>query len=298
MSDTRTRPHETTRAESAAASLRVDPWLPATVVIRGLTPEVEDVTTYELSFTDPARAATYRFHPGQFNMLYLPGVGEIAISVSGDPAVTNALAHTVRAVGQATRELARLSPGATLGLRGPFGSSWPLAELPGRDVVILAGGIGLAPLRPVIYALLRDRPRFGTLTLLYGARTPDLLLFDREYNDWTQSGVNVLLTVDRAQLGWRGNVSVVTLLVDQLPQFHADNTVVLCCGPEVMMRFAAESVLDRGVPESRIWVSLERNMQCAIGFCGHCQLGPEFVCRDGPVFRYDRVAPYLKVEGL
>ena len=291
-----------TQSRSCVTS-RPNPWLPETAVIRAITAEVEGVSTYHLAFADESRGAAYRFLPGQFNMLYLPGAGEMPISLSADPEGADpesvgTWAHTVRIVGNVTKTLARLQPGDTLGLRGPYGSSWPLAECVGRDVVIITGGIGLAPLRPAIYHLLRHRQQIGRLSLLYGSRSPSSLLYEREYADWTRSGMSVEVTVDRAAPGWRGNVGVVTLLVEQVPTFDPANCVVLCCGPEVMMRFAAQAALERGVPPSRIWVTLERNMQCAVGFCGHCQLGPEFVCKDGPVFRYDRVASWMKVEGL
>ncbi|QDU27197.1 Anaerobic sulfite reductase subunit B [Anatilimnocola aggregata] len=275
-----------------------NPWLSETAVIREITAEVEGVATYHLAFVNEARGATYRFQPGQFNMLYLPGAGEVPISLSADPESAGTWAHTVRAVGNVTKTLARLKLGDTLGLRGPYGSGWPLAECVGRDVLIIAGGLGLAPLRPAIYHLLRQRGQFGRVWLLYGSRSPELLLYEREYPDWITSGISVEVTVDRAAPGWQGNVGVVTVLVEQLSDFDPAKCVVLCCGPEVMMRFAAQGALRRGVPASRVWVSLERNMQCAVGFCGHCQLGPEFVCKDGPVIRYDRVASWLKVEGL
>ncbi len=173
-----------------------------------------------------------------------------------------------------------------------------MADCVGRDIVLVAGGIGLAPLRPAIYAVLNDRKHFGRLNLLYGARTPNTQLFTREYDDWSRRGMIVHTTVDRSSPGWLGNVGVVTLLLQRLRSFDPRNSVVMCCGPEVMMRFTVTAALARGVPPAQIWVSMERNMQCAVGLCGHCQLGPEFVCKDGPVFRYDRIAPYLNVEGL
>lgn len=280
------------------ATSRPNPWLPETVAIRAITAEVEGVATYHLAFADESRGTAYRFQPGQFNMLYLPGAGEMAISLSAAPETAETLAHTVRVVGNVTKSLAKLHPGETLGLRGPYGSSWPLAECVGRDVVIIAGGIGLAPLRGAIYHLLRNRGQFGRMSLLYGSRSPTLLLFEREYADWSRGGMSVEVTVDRATPDWHGNVGVVTLLVEQLQAFDPVNCVVLCCGPEVMMRFTAQAAVERGVPASQIWVTLERNMQCAVGLCGHCQLGPEFICKDGPVFRYDRVASLMKVEGL
>ncbi len=275
-----------------------NPWLAHTVVIRDIKQEVAGVATYQLTFQDQRHATSYGFLPGQFNMLYLPGAGEIPISLSENPRATESWAHTVRVAGNVTRTLAGLKVGETLGLRGPFGSSWPLAECIGRDVVLVSGGIGLAPLRPAIYALLNDRRQFGRLNLLYGARTPDTLLYADEYDDWSARGMIVHTTVDRSGTGWMGNVGVVTLLLERLRTFDPRNTLLLCCGPEVMMKFTAMAALDRGLTPSQIWVSTERNMQCAIGLCGHCQLGPEFICKDGPVFRYDRIVKFMDVEGL
>ncbi len=273
-------------------------WVPQTVVIRKITPEVENVSTYHLAFTDKAAAARYRFKPGQFNMLYLPGVGESAISISGDTQSHETLDHTIRSAGNVTRGLTQLKPGDTLGLRGPFGSSWPMEQCVGRDVLLVTGGIGLPPLRPVIYQLLNGRKDYGNLHLLYGARSPEGLLHRNEFDDWQSRGLTIQKTVDRSSLGWRGNVGVVTLLLERLHSFDPSNTVLFCCGPEVMMRFVARTAFDRGMTAEQIWVSTERNMQCAVGLCGHCQLGPQFICKDGPVFRYDQIAPLLTVEGL
>lgn len=286
----------TTAACPAPAA--ANPWLAQTVTIQSITPEVDSVATYRLAFRDPQTGSRYRFAPGQFNMLYLPGAGEIPISLSEDPAATDSWAHTVRVAGTVTSVLARLRPGETLGLRGPFGTSWPLAECEGRDVVLVAGGIGLAPLRPAIYQLLAEHHRYRRLHLLYGARMPDTLLYPSEHNTWTNRGLTVQTTVDRATPGWIGNVGVVPLLLERLRDFDPHRAVLMACGPEVMMNFTVKAALQRGMSPSQIWVSLERNMQCAVGLCGHCQLGPEFICKDGPVFRYDRIAPYLNVEGF
>jgi len=275
-----------------------DPWLAHTVRIASITDEIQDVATYRLEFEDSAVADAYSFLPGQFNMLYLPGVGEAAISISSDPRQRGVLDHTVRVAGSVTGELAQLQEGATFGLRGPFGSAWPIDECLGGDVVIVTGGIGLAPLRPAIYELLNRKDECGQLTLLYGAREPSGLLYTNEFDDWRQRGFEVAVTVDRGTDAWKGNVGVVPQLLDRMPLEHPEQTTVLCCGPEVMMWFAARSALGRGVPAERIWVSLERNMNCAIGLCGHCQFGPSFICKDGPVLRYDLVAPLLRVEGF
>jgi NAD(P)H-flavin reductase len=283
---------------STANALRPDPWVAETVEIRDITPEVESVTTYHLAFTNPDVAARYRFQPGQFNMLYMPGAGESAISMSGDTNSCEVLDHTVHTVGNVTRGLSELRRGDTLGLRGPYGSSWPMEECIGRDVVLVGGGIGLPPLRPVVYQMLREREKYGQINLLYGARSPETLLYKDEYDDWSRQGLIVHRTVDRSSTGWLGSVGVVTLLLERLHSFDPSNSVLLCCGPEVMLRFVARTAFERGMSPSQVWVSTERNMNCAIGLCGHCQLGPAFICKDGPVFRYDKIAPYLKVDGL
>jgi NAD(P)H-flavin reductase len=231
-------------------------------------------------------------------MLYLPGTGEVAISVSAGAEQGGTWDHTIRAAGNVTRTLARLGRGGSLGLRGPYGSAWPLDECRGKDVILIAGGIGLPPLRPVIYELLNARKQFGAITLLYGGRTADCLLYTREYSTWSAGGINIQTTVDRATPGWMGNVGVVPLLLDRLRNLSPSNTVVLICGPEVMLRYTVRSALTRGLQNTQVWASFERNMQCAVGLCGHCQLGPAFICKDGPVFRYDVIAPYLDVEAL
>ena len=275
-----------------------NPWLSHPVTIQSIEPEVAGVVTYHLAFQDPHIAAAYHVRPGQFNMLYLPGIGEVPISVSGEDLSRKTWAHTIRVAGSVTSVLAKLGIGACFGLRGPYGSSWPMDECIDRDLILVAGGIGLAPLRPAIRHLLTERQRYGRLTLLYGARTSDALLYESEFRQWTDQGLNIVTTVDRSTPGWLGNVGVVTLLLDRLRPLTAARSVLLVCGPDVMMRYVVRSALARGIDSQRIWLSLERNMQCAVGLCGHCQLGPAFVCKDGPVFRHDAIAPYLGVEAL
>jgi NAD(P)H-flavin reductase len=226
-------------------------------------------------------------------MLYAFGVGEIPISISGDPGRQGTLVHTVRKVGSVSRALCALKPEDDVGVRGPFGSAWPLEACHGRDVVIVAGGIGLAPLRPVVYAVLSHRERYGRIALLDGARTPGDLLYRAEVERWRARGsIEVLVTVDHATAAWAGSVGVVTRLIERA-HFDPAQSVAMVCGPEIMMRFTARELLARGIEPDRIYVSLERNMQCAVAHCGHCQFGPVLVCRDGPVFRYDRVAALL-----
>jgi NAD(P)H-flavin reductase len=223
-------------------------------------------------------------------MVYVFGVGEVPISICGDPGRQECLTHTVRVVGAVTRAMSALRPGDWLGIRGPYGSSWPVAQARGRDVVLVAGGIGLPPLRPALYHILAHRGEYGRVTLLYGARTPQDILYPRELAAWRgRFDLDVRVTVDASYGDWYGNVGVVTTLFDQA-RFEPDDSVAMIVGPEIMMRFTVLELQKRGVPDDNIYVSLERNMKCAIGLCGHCQFGPTFICRDGPVFSYDRVA--------
>jgi NAD(P)H-flavin reductase len=279
------------------------PMLPSLARVRSRIRETHD--TFSLVLEPAAPDGSDRpvvewplagFRPGQFNMLYVYGVGEVPISLSGDAASSGRLVHTIRAVGSVTNALAKLRRGDVVGIRGPFGSSWPADELAGNDVVIVTGGIGLAPLRPVIYYLLGHRKKVGRICLLYGSRTPSDLLYAKELERWPRRmDCQVLISVDRADDSWTGHVGVVTTLFAE-SQFDPAKAVGLICGPEVMMRFTIREFQKRGVPDDRLYVSLERNMQCAIGFCGHCQFGPNFVCMNGPVFRYDRVKDFFAIR--
>lgn len=283
---------------SASGTPACDPWLSYPVEITGLREETPGVATYNLQFHDKNVAETYRFRPGQFNMLYLPGIGEAAISISSDPERNDGLLHTIRTAGNVTRALARLGEGGSLGLRGPFGSSWPLDDYAGWDLVIVAGGIGLAPLRPVIYRALAERDTFGRITLLCGARSPENLLYQQEYESWKQRGAIVDVTVDRSVPGWQGHVGVVPLLLDRVRLERPEKTAVFICGPEVMMWYTARSAREKGIAAGSIWINMERNMNCAVGLCGHCQFGPAFICKDGPILRFDTLAPFLRVKDL
>jgi NAD(P)H-flavin reductase len=239
----------------------------------------------------------FAFRPGQFNMLYAHGVGEVPISISGDPKDPSRLIHTIRAVGGVTRALERLDTGACLGVRGPYGSAWPLDEVRGRDVCFIAGGLGLAPLRPAILHVLEHRDAYGAISILCGARSPDALLFRDQLSHWRgRFDCRVEVTVDRAGRDWYGPVGVVTQLVSQ-SAFEADDAV-FACGPEIMLRFVVRELVRRGVPHESIWVSLERSMKCGVGLCGHCQLGGSFVCKNGPVYRFDQVASWLGTREL
>jgi anaerobic sulfite reductase subunit B len=255
--------------------------------------ETRDTWTLEL---EPVSGEPLEPAPGQFTMLYAFGVGEVPISVSG--AAGGPLVHTVRAVGAATQAVCATRPGAVLGVRGPFGNSWPVAAAAGSDVVIVAGGIGLAPLRPALYHALRHRADYGEVALLYGSRTPADLLYRNELQRLRRRfDLQVDVTVDSAQGDWQGKVGVVPKLI-ATARFDPASAVALVCGPEIMMHFAAGALRERGVTPDRIYLSMERNMRCGIGHCGHCQLGPTLICRDGPVYRYDELERLMAVREL
>lgn len=275
-----------------------NPWLAHQVRIVGITPETDNINTYRFEFTNHEQQQSYSFLPGQFNMLYLPGYGEIAIGVSTRQSSGRTWDHTIRLAGRVTHALARLKVGDSLFLRGPFGTAWPLNDHRDGDVIFIAGGTGLASLRAALYWSMEHRQHFRNLSLLYGSRTPDALLYHTEYEQWQANELSVQTTVDRDQPGWDGHVGVVTQLLDRMPIPNLAKTSVYCCGPEPMLRFVIRSATQRGIEKDQIWVSLERNMQCAVGICGHCQLGTELICRDGPVYRYDTVEKLLNIEGL
>ena len=270
--------------------------LPAWAEIVKITPEAENVTTYALKLLDPDIQQGYSWRPGQFNMLYVPGVGESAISMSTDVESSEGLViHTIRHVGNVTKAFSRLKKGDVVGLRGPFGTSWPLDAIKGMDVVIACGGIGLPSLRGALYSIIRHRADYGKVVLLYGARTPKDLMYQAEYETWKMADVDVQLSVDRGDDTWDGRIGVMPMF---FYHFRIDprKTAIMSCGPEIMMRFVIYEALARRIPSEHIYVSLERNMKCGQGFCGHCQLGPYFICKDGPVFSFDRLESFINVE--
>jgi NAD(P)H-flavin reductase len=272
-----------------------DSMLPHPAVIEEIQPEAYGISTFSLVFTDPAQASTYRFQAGQFNMIYLPGFGEVAISVSSNPATPQVVGHTIRYAGSVTRALGRLKVGDMVGLRGPYGSAWPLQRALGKSLVIVTGGIGLAPLRPALFSILRHREDYGRVVLLCGARTPADLLYTDEFARWQAGGVEVHTTVDLADENWRGQVGVVPALFYRI-RVDPKQTLVMTCGPEIMMRFVIYEALARRIPKESIFLSMERNMKCAIGFCGHCQFGPTFICKEGPVLNFAAIEPFFGKE--
>ncbi|MFP4686801.1 MAG: FAD/NAD(P)-binding protein [bacterium] len=268
------------------------PMVPEKAVVKYIRQDTEDTFTL---YIEPENSPFY-FKPGQFNMLYVYGIGEVPISICGDPARTDTIAHTVKNVGRTTAALCNLKPGDELGFRGPYGTYWPASEIPGTDILFVAGGIGLPPLRPAIYQVMAERKKFGKVSLLYGARNPNELLYTDELEDWRElMDFESEVTVDEAHGGWSGHVGVVTELISEIG-FRSRQPVAMICGPKIMIKFTVQELLSRNVPASSIYVSLERNMKCGVGLCGRCQMGPIFVCKDGPVFRYDRVQKWFEME--
>lgn len=259
--------------------------------------ELDDVVSLRLM---PPDGEPLPFQPGQFNMLYAFGVGEIAVSIAGDPSRPGDLVHTVRDVGAVSRAIARTAAGDMLGVRGPFGSSWPVESQRGRHILFVAGGLGLAPLRPAIYRALASRRLYRSISLVLGARSPRDLLYPYQLAGWASGhALNLLVTVDHAGPEWTGAVGVVTAhFARALDGIDPAMTSAFVCGPEVMMRHGCAALTDLGVPGDRIWISMERNMRCAVGHCGHCQFGSDFVCRDGPVFRFSTVTRRLGIREI
>ena len=269
--------------------------VPRSFVVTGTRRDTQDTRTLLL---EPADGRPLRFEAGQFTMMLAFGVGEVPISISGDPAYPATLQHTIRDVGSVSHALAGAATGTTLGVRGPFGTGWGVPDGRGGDVVFFAGGIGLAPLRPAVLEVCADREAYRRVVLLYGARTPEDILFTDDLRRWADDhDVAVEVIVDRGQHAWRGRVGLVTQLLERA-ELDADRCLALICGPEVMMRHAALTLLDRGVPASRLRLSMERNMRCGVGLCGHCQLRELLLCVDGPVLAYDRLAPLMSVAEL
>lgn len=281
---------------SALVAAGADPWRSHPARIVDVRPEVPGVRSYDLEFLDAARRDGYVFAPGQFNMLLLPGVGEAAISIASDPGRPRLLTHTVRAVGNVTSDLERLDVGGEILVRGPYGSPWPLDALAGGDVVVVAGGLGLASQRAALLAIARRRGEFGRVVVLHGAKTPSGLLYRGEEASLRAAGIETMATVDTPDGAWSGSVGLVTDLLTALA--FASPPALLCCGPDPMIAAVARTAAGCGIGPERIWVSMERNMSCAVGQCGLCQFGPFFVCLDGPVFRYDAVARFLSVRCL
>jgi NAD(P)H-flavin reductase len=279
---------------SERASTVPNPFVLTPYVIEKRSAETADTTTLVMAPVNGGQIPAFK--PGQFNMLYSHGVGEAAISVSGDPKKREKLIHTIRAVGKITNSLTSLEPGSVVGVRGPYGVAWPMEEMKHHDVVVVGGGLGLAPLRPALYELINNRSQYERVEVMYGARSPKDIVYNDEIQGWrARSDWRFQVTVDAAGREWYGDVGVVTTRIPDA-RFDPKNAVALVCGPDIMMKFVIQSLQGRGIPDDRIYVSLERNMKCAVGFCGHCQYGPIFVCRDGPVFKYSDIKSFMFVK--
>lgn len=276
----------------------LNPYEPHEAIIVERIQEAPDLFTLRIEFTDPEIRATCSFEPGQFNMLYLYGVGEIAISIVSDPQDCQIIDHTIRVVGRVTRGLANLKTGDRIGMRGPYGRGWPMLESKQKDIVVVTGGLGCAPVVSVINYIEQRREEFGRLNIVQGVKHSADLIWKERYDQWRKLvDTKVLLAADVGEALWPWHVGPVTSLFDQL-EFDPDNVSVMMCGPEGMMRVVCDHMLDTRVPESQLFLSMERNMQCAVGHCGHCQYGSNFICKDGPVFSYDKIRHLFETKGF
>ncbi len=271
--------------------------IPFETTIRWIKKETRDTYTYALKFNNYEIKKAYNFKPGQFNMLYLPGIGEVPISISSAPS-DHDLTHTIRVAGDVTTAISRLNVGDIIGVRGPFGNGWPIEEIEDRDLILIAGGLGIAPLRPLIRHLIKPYSISKRFILLYGAKTPKDIFFRDEFPRY-KDAFQILLTVDKAdpEEYWKGYIGNVVTLLDKVP-FNPLNAVVFICGPEAMMQAVSRELLLNGVPSEKIFLSLERNMNCGLGICGHCFFGPKFVCKEGPVFRLSDIENFWGVKEL
>ena len=272
--------------------------VPQTAIITNRIQESPTIFTLQMRLEDEVSQAAFSFSPGQFNMLYLPGVGEVAISIMSDPEDSHLIGHTIRAVGRVTQGFAKLHVGDRIGLRGPYGKGWPMQVMQGKDVVVITGGLGCAPVVAVIHYILRRRARYGHLTVIQGVKKAEDMIWREQYAQWnTLPDTRVLVAADQGGALWPWHVGRVTELFDQIP-LRSDQTMVVMCGPEGMMHVSAQMLVEKGLPETRIFLSMERNMQCAVGHCGHCQYGGAFVCKDGPVFSWPQVKSLLQHRGF
>lgn len=276
----------------------MNPYLPKEAVVIERIQESATLFTLRLRFTDSKHQQEYRFNPGQFNMLYLPNVGEIPISIVSDPKDEHILDHTIRRVGRISRGMEKLKEGDVIGIRGPFGRGWPLQAAEQKDVIIVTGGLGCAPVVSVINYVMHRRERFGTVNIVQGVKHSNDFIWKERYDQWRAApDTNVLLAADVGEPLWPWHIGPVTGLFDQLV-FNKDRVIAMMCGPEGMMRAVGNNLLGQGLAECDIWLSMERNMQCAIGHCGHCQYGSKFICKDGPVFCFGEIMDLFGQRGF
>jgi NAD(P)H-flavin reductase len=275
-----------------------NPYLPKEVEVVKFVQESKTIFTLHLRFTDPLQQALYSYNPGQFNMLYLYGVGEVAISIVSDPEHEDLLIHTINRVGRVTKGLAQMQEGQRLGIRGPFGRGWPLREAEGQDVIIISGGLGCAPVISVINHMIRRRERFGHFTVVQKVKHVDEFIWPERYERWKQVPETTVLVASTAGApGWPWEISPRMKVLEEV-KVYSEKTIVMMCGPESMMHSSAKYLIELGVLEGSIYMSLERNMHCAVAHCGHCQFGDQFICRDGPVYSYPEVKHLLGIRGI
>ena len=275
----------------------VNPHLPLEAGVVERIQESPTIFTLRLRFTDPVKHAAFRFAPGQFNMLYLYGVGEVPISIVSAPQNEHLFDHAIRVVGRVTRGLEQLKAGDRLGVRGPYGRGWPLKLAENRDVMVVTGGLGCAPVVSVINYVIRRRDNFRRLVIMQGVKHSDDLIWRSRYSQWSKlRDTQVLIAANVGATLWPWHVGHVTELFDKV-EMDASRAMVMMCGPEGMMQAAVDRLFEHGVPEDSIYLNMERNMHCAVGLCGHCQYGGKFVCQDGPVFSYPEVKGLFDVKG-
>lgn len=275
-----------------------NPYVPHQAEVIERIEETPSIFTLRLRFCDTTLHEQFSFQPGQFNMLYLYGVGEVPISIVSDPLDEHSYDHTIRIVGRVTQALSQLKAGDVIGVRGPFGRGWPIDQAQGKDIVVVTGGLGCAPVVSVIHYVMRRRDQFGRLVIMQSVKHSDDLIWRKQYEEWQAAeNTQVILAADRAGPAWPWATGRVTDLLSEA-QFDNNNCSAMMCGPEGMMQVAVTSLLDRKVDEFNLWLSMERNMQCAVGHCGHCQHGPNFVCKDGPIFNYSNIKEWFGVGGF
>ncbi len=280
------------------AQTQANAYLPHEAEVVKFVQESKTIYTMYLRFTDPLLHANYMYNPGQFNMLYLHGVGEVPISIVSDPEHEDLLIHTINRVGRVTKGLAKVHEGQKLGIRGPYGRGWPLREAEGQDVVIVSGGLGCAPVVSVINYMIRRRERFGHFTVVQKVKHVDEFIWPERYERWKQvPDTTVLVASTKGSQNWRWGVSPRIQVMEDV-EVRSERTIAMICGPEGFMAAAAEHLIEKGVPGDSIYISTERNMQCAVGHCGHCQFGPTFVCKEGPVYPYPKIKPLLSIDGF
>lgn len=277
---------------------QADAYLPVEAEVIERIQEAPTIFTLRLRFTDTTLRKTYRFLPGQFNMVYLYGVGEVAISIVSDPDKRDEFSHTIRAVGRVTQALAKLQAGQSIGIRGPFGHGWPLEKAKGKDVIVLTGGLGCAPVTSAINYMIERPHQYGRLKILQGVKHSHDFIFYQRYRQWHEMpNTEVLIAADKADTNWPFQTGHVTDRIAGL-DLNPQNTIALLCGPEIMMEVGAHALLEKNMSENAIYLSMERNMECAIAHCGHCQYGGLFICKDGPVFPYSMVKDLLNIKGF